>query len=266
MFEVGTLYSREAVAELIGMPVERRKGPWLTGYDEWNGQAFIFANVGIAGRTGHNYPNMWAGKNLIWWGRTGSSRGQPQIDRLISNESDVHIFWRADDRSDFTYAGPGEAVAASDGMPVQVIWSFEGKKALSGRGDAFAESPVWRRGPPPITGEISYARGDGETDVYLLRLIGPVDALLDVAPGFAVIKIGMSRDVHRRIRELNAGFPPGSRVAWSLAQVRRFANGTEAWKVEGKHLEAMRKGGVWIGGEFGLVSEEDLPDLNEGTE
>lgn len=51
-FIVGDQYTREQVAELE-LPASRRaSGTWMTGYDQWDGAIFIFANVGVAGRTG----------------------------------------------------------------------------------------------------------------------------------------------------------------------------------------------------------------------
>jgi len=38
--------------------------------------------------------------------------------------SEVHIFWRADDRDPFTYAGLGKAVEVIDETPVRVRWRF----------------------------------------------------------------------------------------------------------------------------------------------
>ncbi|WP_018235107.1 GIY-YIG nuclease family protein [Ensifer sp. BR816] len=260
VFKVADQYTREQVATQIGMPVERRGGAWDTGYDEWNGQAFIFANVGIAGRTGHDYGNRWEGKNLIWSGKTNARRGQPQIDRIISNSIDVHVFWRGTDRSPFTYAGLGTAIAATDGTPVQVTWSFE--RNDPGAGPALPNtSPTWRRGPPPVSGEAIVVRQSGETHVYLLRLEGPVGAFVDLPPGHSVIKIGMSGNVERRVAELNAGFPPGSKVRWCAVRTHKFDAARAAWELEGQHLEALRKDGRWIGGEFAVVPDGMMEEL-----
>ncbi|WP_296096985.1 hypothetical protein [uncultured Agrobacterium sp.] len=260
VFKVGKQYTREEVATQIDMPVERRGGAWDTGYDEWNGRAFIFANVGVAGRTGHDYGNRWEGKNLVWFGKTNARRGQPQIDRFISNAIDVHVFWRGADRSPFTYAGLGTAIAATEDTPVQVTWSFERNEPAV----ALAvpqSSPTWRRGPPPVSGEAIVVRPSGETYVYLLRLEGPVDALVDLPPDHSVIKIGMSGNIERRIAELNAGFPPGSKVRWAAMRTRKFDAARAAWELEGQHLEALRKNGCWIGGEFAVVPDMMMEKL-----
>lgn len=171
------------------------------------------------------------------------------------------MFWRGADRSPFTYAGRGVAVAASDGPPVQVIWSFEPNELQAPEGRTSESSPVWKRGPPPISGKISVAREEGEADVYLLRLEGPVGALLDIPAEHAIIKVGMSANVMRRIRELNAGFPPGSRIRWSLVRTQKCRTSKAAWELEGQYLEALRRNGSWIGGEFALVPNGVLSEL-----
>lgn len=258
-FKVGDLYTRDQVATSVGMPVERRGGNWNTGYDEWNGEAFIFANVGVAGRTGHDYANQWRNKDLIWYGKSGAKRGQPQIDRLVSNTLPVHLFWRGRDRSPFTYAGLGIAVSVSPDTPVQVVWGFEGYP------EPFAASPRsepgWRRGPPPVLGPMVSVREDRETQVYLMRLEGPADLIIDVPPGHHIIKVGMSSNVSRRNDELNLGFPPGSRVRWRTLRTIQFESAREAYEFEGQCLEDLRSHRFWVGGEFAVVSTETLERL-----
>lgn len=261
-FTIGEHYSREEVAEVIGLPANLREGgTWMTGYSEWQGSAYVFTNVGIAGRTGHDYANRWVGKELIWFGKTISRRGQPQIDRMISNTIPVHVFWRGKDRAPFTYAGNATAVEASGDKPVQVIWAFP--NTAPGRVVAAAEQsePKWRRGPPPTAGTSKLTKADGATDVYVMRLEGPVEAFLDIPEGHAVIKVGMSNNVQRRLDELNCGFPPGSAIKWRLVDKRTLADGNSAWEFEGVCLEGLRLRGEWIGGEFAVVCEALLKTL-----
>lgn len=261
-FVVGNRYTREQVAEIIGLPALRRVGgTWMTGYDEWDGATFIFANVGVAGRTGHDYPNRWEGKRLIWYGKTKSRRGQPRIDRLVSNKVPVHLFWRGRDREPFTYAGNATATEASNDMPVRVVWEFDEVAPGVVVETAAKSDRKWRRGPPPSEGARVSNISDGPTDVYLLRLQGDVAAILDVAEEHAIIQVGMSNNVMRRIDEHNAGFPPGSAIRWSLVAKRGFPTGKQAWAFEGERLERLRLDGSWIGGEFAIVPIASLANL-----
>src|SRR4051812_47127124 len=97
-FVKGKKYTRAEVAQVIGLPVQRRVGGnWHTGYDSWKGEVFVFCNVGTAGRTGHDYPNKWADEELEWFGKTGSHAEQPQIRSMIEGSAVVHVFWRSND-------------------------------------------------------------------------------------------------------------------------------------------------------------------------
>jgi len=126
MFVVGQGYTREQVAEIINLPSDKRKGgAWATGYSQCEESFYIFTNVGAPGRTGHDYPNSWNGKRLNWYGKTNARKGQPQIDRMISGNRTVHLFWRAEDRNPFTYAGRAVAVEVSDDTPVRITWEFD---------------------------------------------------------------------------------------------------------------------------------------------
>jgi hypothetical protein len=263
-FTVGEQYTRDQIATLIRMPEHRRRGNWNTGYDEWNDEAFVFANVGVRGRVGPrgpNYENRWEGRNLIWYGRTNSRRGQPRIDKLIANDIDfaVHIFWRGDDRAPFTYAGIGTAIAANDDAPVEVIWSFEPPAANAHQGhEQEYRAPRWRRGPPPTPGEIRMRREDGATWVYLMELQGTAGAIINVPEGHRVIKVGITNDLDRRLKELNYGFPPGATIEWVLVRSLLMATGAEAFDREGEYLEQLRVDRFWIGGEFAMVPQEEF--------
>lgn len=264
-FSVADQYSRDEIAERLGMPLDRRTGgAWATGYDEWGGEAFVFVNVGGPGRTGHDYGNRWQGKDLVWFGKTGSRRGQPQIERLISNTIPVHIFWRGQDRSPFSYAGIGRSMTVTSETPVGVVWTFEEAKGLTLGGDSIPgvpSEPRFRRGPPPSVGEVTVTRSDAETEVYLMRLAGPVSAIVDIPDGHHVIKVGMSSNVNARMAQLNSGFPPHSKVAWVLVRIRRLPNGADAFAMESQCLEELRRAGFWTGGEFAVVPTDEFERL-----
>ncbi len=123
-FKVGSLYKRSQIKEAIGLDPTAKGGPWDTGYAERSGADFIFCNVGTAGRTGHDYDNYFDGSDLIWRGKTNSHKDQPTIQRMIGPAAEVHVFWRANERDPFTYAGQGKAVEVSSESPVRVRWRF----------------------------------------------------------------------------------------------------------------------------------------------
>ncbi|MCS0505138.1 hypothetical protein [Ancylobacter mangrovi] len=110
------------------------------------------------------------------------------------------------------------------------------------------------RGPAPSFGEIVATRIDGPTVVYLLRLEGPVDRL--ITGDRPVLKLGLSNDVDRRIRELNAGFPESLGLAWHLVRSWVSPSGAAAWAVERAALMACHAAGWSLGGEFFRCSLE----------
>lgn len=111
------------------------------------------------------------------------------------------------------------------------------------------------RGPVPTFGGMVQTREDGECVVYRLELCGPVASILPhlVLDGMRVLKVGRSNDVTRRLKELNAGFPPGSLLRWKLLGVTVFESGAAAHCAEQAELLALQMSGFTIGGEFAVV-------------
>lgn len=68
-FQVGKQYTRRDICKIIGVPEDTKGGNWDTGYNQYNEDWFIFCNIGIPGRTGHNYNNLLIGDNLVWYGK-----------------------------------------------------------------------------------------------------------------------------------------------------------------------------------------------------
>ncbi len=126
MFQPGRTYTKKDIYRLLSVPIELQRGAWDTGLRFYNGDAFIFANVEIAGRTGHNYNNHWEGDELIWFGLSGSHTSQPTIRRLLEPPGLIHIFTRTTDRDPFHYEGEGTVLRHSGEQPVCIVWAFNG--------------------------------------------------------------------------------------------------------------------------------------------
>ena len=266
-FQVGKQYTRASVAEAIGRPKDRLKGDWTTGYSKWAECYFVFCNVGSAGRTGHNYPNHWDGKELIWSGKSSTKIGQPEIDEITSGRTPIHLFWRARDRESFTYAGIAKAVSVEDETPVKVRWSFGEEPSSAYPVD---RTPLTRgtvassRGPKPSYGDRRAHLNDKETHVYLMSLVGPIRSMLPgLEPGLTVMKVGMSNAPERRLRELNWGFPPGSEIRWILTYTWIYPNGQEAFDAESIVLEKFRSQDYWLGGEYVIADGKSLTEVIE---
>ncbi len=125
-FEPGRKYSRPEIKETAGLPKAAKGGPWDTGIVGHDGEFLIFANVGVPGRTGHNYDNRWEHGLLRWYHRGGSRLSWPSVQLLLEDGRVVHVFCRNPDAPYFEYAGRATAVEVSDTSPVEILWSFEG--------------------------------------------------------------------------------------------------------------------------------------------
>ena len=125
-FEIGREYPRDDVKERAGLGKGARGGPWDTGIVKHGDEFVIFANIGIEGRTGHDYPNRWEGALLFWCHKNGSKLSWPSVSELLEPERVVHIFWRDSNSAKFKYSGRVQSISAHDGPPVNVLWSFPG--------------------------------------------------------------------------------------------------------------------------------------------
>lgn len=124
-FQPGAEYTRSDVQDVLGIPTRLRGGNWSTGYHRAGDTFFIFANVGTAGRTGHDYENQWSTLGLEWQGRTGSRLRHPNVRRLLAAGTEVLLFARGGDRSVFTFMGPvtpGHFEDIGDDGPIYVEW------------------------------------------------------------------------------------------------------------------------------------------------
>lgn len=121
-FMIGRKYRRKDIYRIIGIPENTKGGSWDTGYNKYKDDWFLFCNIGIPGRTGHDYENEFIGDDLKWFGKTGSKLAQPSIQSMLKPKGQIYIFTRTDQTGPFTYAGAGVAIRAENTTPVQIIW------------------------------------------------------------------------------------------------------------------------------------------------
>jgi 5-methylcytosine-specific restriction protein A len=126
MFQPGFTYTKNDIYRLLAVPPEIQRGAWDTGLRFYDNDAFVFANVEIAGRTGHNYGNHWDGDELIWFGLTDSHTSQPTIQKLLNPSGRILIFTRTVDRAPFYYEGEGTALHCLGERPVCIVWGLKG--------------------------------------------------------------------------------------------------------------------------------------------
>lgn len=124
-FKVGKQYSKNDIYRICDVPATERKGKWNTGYTQHRGDFFIFCNIGVPGKTGHDHPNRFEGRNLDWSAKKGAHLGQKLIREMVAPGARVHVFHRHDNNGPWTFAGLGEAVRITNSRPVGVLWGFQ---------------------------------------------------------------------------------------------------------------------------------------------
>jgi 5-methylcytosine-specific restriction protein A len=131
VFIVGSSYTRQDIYDLLSVPEAQRGGDWQNGYHRHADAYYIFCNIGMPGRTGHDYDNHWEGSRLVWYGKKQSHFGQRSIADLAGGSFDVLVFHRFDDRAPFIFAGLGSPIAhRSIERPARIDWLFEAGTAL----------------------------------------------------------------------------------------------------------------------------------------
>ncbi|MCY4636429.1 MAG: DUF3427 domain-containing protein [Acidobacteria bacterium] len=124
-FKVGRRYSRRAVQRAAG--TEGKGGVWFNGVvpPAAARDFIIFATVGDAGRTGHDYANRWERDCLRWYHQKRSRLKWPGVRELLHSGVPIHVFWRISNKDPlFTYAGRATASEVKDTTPVEILWSF----------------------------------------------------------------------------------------------------------------------------------------------
>jgi hypothetical protein len=122
---VGATFTRAKLQDALGVPAAKRRGNWDTGYTEYDGEYFVFSNVGTAGRNGPNHDGFWDGSELVWRAKSRTKLGQREISELVSDDYATHIFYRTRNTDAFTYAGKGFATEVARATPACVRWAFD---------------------------------------------------------------------------------------------------------------------------------------------
>ena len=123
MFKIGSNYSRNDVGFVLHPTKGRQSGGnWDTGYVRVDDKLIIFMNMGVPGKTGHNYNNSYNDekKEITWYGKTQSRSGTGIFKQLINGELTPHYFarWNTKDPN-FIYLGVGTIVSFKDNVPCE---------------------------------------------------------------------------------------------------------------------------------------------------
>lgn len=124
MFNINVSYTKEEIYRILNVPEQQQRGAWDTGYRKFDNAIYIFCNIGVAGRTGHDYDNHWEGSNLVWYAKTNTHINQPLIKEILNGKIPIHIFTRTDNSQPFTYNGLASIEKFENTSPVKIVWKF----------------------------------------------------------------------------------------------------------------------------------------------
>ena len=119
-FETDRTYKRSEVWKFFGLNEKKTKGgAYATGYAWVDKNLIVFANINVAGRTGHDYQNVFDGNNFIWWSKTRRTESSPEIVRMLQPESNIYVFYRYDDKADWNHWGIADVVGKIENKRIQ---------------------------------------------------------------------------------------------------------------------------------------------------
>ena len=123
MFKEGAYYTRKQVWNTYHPGEDYPDGGnWNTGYVRDGTNLVIFANVGVPGRTGHDFPNAFDSTTGIveWYGKPNAHSAQNTFRELFEGLLTPQIFlrWNADNTK-FLYVGQVTIDGFTDNVQVK---------------------------------------------------------------------------------------------------------------------------------------------------
>ena len=109
LFKRGVEYSRDEIARIVRPNDPPKGGSWTTGYARIGSDLFVFMNIGVPGRTGHDFENHYDEdtETLIWFSKPNAHSSNPLFKELLSGMLTPYFFARWEQRSPFTFLGSG---------------------------------------------------------------------------------------------------------------------------------------------------------------
>lgn len=157
-----------------------------------------------------------------------------------------------------------QVLALLDGRPVPGLATATGiQQSNAGQVDTDTNTYEPSRGFPMAFGSREFAVEDGEHFLYALQLSGDPSGFLGDSHGplhgKVIVKVGLAKDPSERCAQLNAGFPPASRVRWNLVlKSASLPGGQAALEAENSLKARFAEMGRSLGGEFFLCEERML--------
>jgi len=115
-------YTKKDIYKILGVPSNLQGGNWDTGYNRYQDDYFIFANIDTHGRTGHDYSNRIDNGLIYWSAKSRTTIQQSQMQGLAKPKGSIYFFHRENNLKPWIFAGKVVPKEVHDTSPVQIIW------------------------------------------------------------------------------------------------------------------------------------------------
>ncbi|MDB2528048.1 ATP-binding protein [Alphaproteobacteria bacterium] len=118
MFKTGNTYKRDQIAQIACPENPPKGGNWSTGYAKLGTDLYVFMNIGVPGRTGHDFDNDYDKENnlITWYGKPNSHSDQPIFQELVAKTIRPLFFARWEQNDPFMFIGTGVVDSYEDGV------------------------------------------------------------------------------------------------------------------------------------------------------
>jgi DNA-directed RNA polymerase alpha subunit len=148
-------------------------GNWFTGYDRQGADLVIFMNIGVPGKTGHDFANHYDSDNetIVWFGKPRAHSQQPIFQKLLNGELVPQFFARWDNKNPgFTYLGIGAIVHYQDAAPAVDGLGYTTKTiklvlACKHPEEESEEAPVVRNESEGIESSFEFSKSDNSIEL-----------------------------------------------------------------------------------------------------
>ena len=222
MFKRGSEYTRDEIAKIVRPDNPPRGGDWTTGYARIENNLFVFMNIGVAGRTGHDFENYYDEKSnkLIWFSKPNKHSSNPLFQKLLSGDLTPYFFARWNQKPPFTFLGTGSIRSFEDGYKspqghtcIRLVISVDELDEIIAPHAPITDTPnyiesrssfvfekhledflVSNWGKTPLASEHKIFKNDNEFGQQYRTEIGPIDILAEKKDGSGYLVVELKRD------------------------------------------------------------------------
>lgn len=136
IFKFNQVYSRKEIKQMMGLSkkiIDGNFNYYSFGMPKFIDTFYIFANIGISGKTGHDYDDRFINENQFYWtGPNDSHINQKRIKELLSINFKKLLFVRYNKHDDFTFAGKLSVSSVDElSSPIRVVYDLDREDSIS---------------------------------------------------------------------------------------------------------------------------------------